>query len=77
MKQISKIKAEILQFFIYLFTFLFLGFVLIINRNYSHIDNFITYLMGVFSILLLLQLSYVEKLIKEKKDDIHKIEQMS
>jgi Mn2+/Fe2+ NRAMP family transporter len=67
MKKITKIEREIFQFGIYLSVFLTLAFILILTPNYSYIDNFITYLMGVFSILLLLQMAYVEKLIKDKK----------
>lgn len=66
-KKLSKIKAEVLEFFIYFGVFNFLGILLILTPTRSYVDNFITYIMGVFSVLLLLQMAYIEKLIKDKK----------
>lgn len=76
--KISQIQAEILQFLIYFSVFLTFGFLLIFTPE-SHVDNLMTYIMGVFSVLLLLQLAYVEKLLKEKrKQDVNrKNEQLS
>ena len=76
MKKLNKIQLEIGQFGIYFTTFIILSIIILTLPNYSHIDNFITYIMGVFSILLLLQMAYIEKLLKDKKDDVRKDKQM-